>query len=315
MDLRLYPHWLLGRLPNQHMISKAEQAMKVIDSAVAEYKLDAVFALVSGGDDSLAMSQLAACHPRFAGLIHIDTLTGITDTDAWKTGQPESIATRHTIAQAQRNGWELIVKTPATRYEQLIVGNGFPGPAAHRFMYRYLKERPLAQAKIAARKIGGKNIGFVTGIRKAESVQRMGYVEAAHKDGQGIWIAPLADWTTYEMKMFSHTFEVRNPVSISLGMSGECGCGAYATPDEANVIRYLYPEQFARIQCWESIVQASYPLMGIASEHRKWGNAKGKRISEKQLALPMCESCIGGQVNRELSMVKLNRDLVKVNAA
>jgi phosphoadenosine phosphosulfate reductase len=311
MDLRLYEYWVLGRLPNQHMISKAEQALKIIDSAVAEYKLDALFALVSGGDDSLAMSQLAACHPKFAGLIHIDTLTGITDTEAWKTGQPESIATRHTIDYAKRNSFELIIKTPSTRYEQLIVGHGFPNPPAHRFMYRYLKERPLAQAKIQARKIGGKTIGFVTGIRKAESVQRMGYVDATHKNSQGIWIAPLADWSTYEMKTFSHAFEVRNPVSISLGMSGECGCGAYATPDEANVIRHLYPEQFMRIQCWESIVQAAYPMMAIASEHRKWGNKDGKRISEKQLSLPLCTSCIGGQANRELSMVKLNRDLTK----
>jgi hypothetical protein len=66
-----------------------------------------------------------------------------------------------------------------------------------------------------------------------------------------------------------------------------------------------------RIQCWESIVQAAYPMMAIASEHRKWGNKDGKRISEKQLSLPLCTSCIGGQANRELSMVKLNRDLTK----
>lgn len=311
MDLRLYEHWFYGRLPSQHMVAKAEHALKVIDDAVKAYNLDAVFALVSGGDDSLAMSQLCAVHDKFAGVIHIDTLTGITDTDAWKTGQPEAIATRHTITQAQCNKWELIIKAPFTRYEMLITKEGFPGAAAHSMMYRYLKERPLDQAKIEARKIGGKKVGFVTGIRKAESVQRMGYVESVHKDRHGIWIAPLSDWSHYEMKLFSYSFKVRNPVSISLGMSGECGCGAYATPDEYNVINHLYPKQAERIRAWETIASAAQPVMGFESTYCKWGHAQGRRISEKQLSLPMCESCIGGQVNRELSMVKLNRDLKK----
>jgi len=45
-----------------------------------------------------------------------------------------------------------------------------------------------------------------------------------HKQGSVIWIAPLIHWTTFEMNWFTHSIKAdRNPVSISLGMSGECG--------------------------------------------------------------------------------------------
>ena len=95
-----------------------EQAHELIDKALAEYKAETVWALFSGGHDSLVMSHVVSQHPAFGGVIFIDTLTGIQ-------------ATRDYIHEvAAQFGWRLIVKSPVTTYEQLIVTNGFPRPIA-----------------------------------------------------------------------------------------------------------------------------------------------------------------------------------------
>lgn len=304
--------------PNENIKAKALNALSIIDVAIKAHNLDAVFALVSGGNDSMAMLLLTSLHEKFAGVIHIDTMTGITDSESWKTGQPESIATRHVIQTASDMGFDLIVKTPFTRYEMLIVKIGFPSAPMHLSMYQFLKERPLMQAKKDAKKIGGKRIGFVTGVRVGESDRRKVNVQTIHEWKNAVaWINPLWNWSNYEQRQFTeYAVKDKNPVTITMGMSGECGCGAYASPEEFRVIEHHYPEQAKRIRQWENIVDSSRQLMGIASQYCQWGNGNGKRIPDNQMELPgmeLCASCIGSQVNRNLNMHKQAKKLNQAN--
>ncbi len=289
---------------NQHMIEKVATALQRITDHTAN--IDGVFALVSGGDASTALMHLAMLHSKFAGVIHIDTLTGITDSDSWKTGQPESIATRYVRDQAKHHNIDLIVKTPFTRYEQLIVKMGFPGPPLHSAMYQFLKERPLQQAKKDAKTIAGNKFAFVTGVSVNDSIRRMGHVDVMQQTSVGTWISPCYDWTSYEFGLFAEaTVNKRNPVSVAFGMSGECGCGAYATPNEAKVIERLYPKQSERIKTWEQLVLASKPLFNHPNQVCRWGHAQGKRISDKQMELGLCVTCQTQVQDRELAMTKL----------
>lgn len=293
---------------NQHMLQSVDTALQRITDAVDEHNLDAVFALVSGGDASITLMHLAMMHPRFAGVIHIDTLTGITDTDAWKTGQPESIATRYVTEQARQHNVKLIVKTPFTRYEQLIVKNGFPGAPMHQLMYQFLKERPLMQAKKDAKEITGPKFGFVSGVSMKDSIRRMGHVGLSQKNKTGVWINPCYNWSSYEFGMLqSVAVTNRNPVSVQFGMSGECGCGAYASPTEAKVIERIYPKQAERIKAWETLVTASRAMFNHELKFCRWGHAQGKRLNDNQLELPLCVSCQTQVVDREIVMRKIQK--------
>ena len=304
-----------SRMPNLRVADLVTQAHSVINAAIAKYKLEAFYTLVSGGNDSMALALVTQWHPRFAGIFHIDTMTGITDTDSWRFGQPESIATRFVLDQANAHKWDVILKQPATRYEQLVLAHGFPGPQQHSHMYRLLKERALNQARIEANaKLGHKRYALVAGVRTSESNRRMGTVEVSSKQGGAYWVSAIHNWTKTDCNQIIEAFkQERNPVSISMGMSGECGCGAYATPEENRVIDALYPQHGARIDRWEEMVSANADIMGVDRQYCRWGHAKGKKIADGQMELEgfqLCTTCIGSQANRALSMHKKSLEVV-----
>lgn len=112
------------------------QAAETIRKAVEEYMPAKVYCLISGGNDSSVASHLAASYgPRVDGLVHINTGIGIEDT-------------REFVREYARYlQLPLTEKHPPRTYEELVLEYGFPGPAAHRYMYSWLKERPLRQVR------------------------------------------------------------------------------------------------------------------------------------------------------------------------
>lgn len=294
---------------NIHLQSQIEQTHEMINAAIKNFKLDAIFALVSGGNDSMAMLYAVQSHPKFAGIIHIDTLTGVTDTNSWKTGKNESITTRHVIEHCQSNKIELIVKEPVTQYDQLVIKYGFPGAGQHGMMYRYLKERPLREAKKDARKIGGKNIGFITGVRSSESARRFRNVTDTHKSEGVVWIPAIKSWSKEDCaQVIEYSKQKKNPVSMTMGMSGECGCGSYASPFEKQVLDHMYPETGKQIDFLESIVSSVAEYNQIHDKFCKWGHSmrSDEKIDDGKV-LELCADCVGAQFNRELHMRKLQK--------
>lgn len=246
--------------------------------------------LFSGGYDSLCATYVASRHPKFKGAVfHIDTTIG-------------SKATRDYVDDtADEMGWRLSAVRSPVSYEQFVRQYGFPGPGGHQWAYARLKERALRRILT-----GRDYVVLVTGCRSEESTRRMGHVEPIkvgeiEGDGKGgfkvvnanrLWVAPCHDWTQEEQRGFTqyHGFP-RNPVKDSvLGMSGECFCGAFARPNEFEMLEQVCPDVAREIRRLEQIAREN----GIEERNCKWGyrgKADGRKPVEVVETGPMCNTC------------------------
>lgn len=207
-------------------------SLTLLDKAVEYYKPAKVYALFSGGTDSTAAAILASQHPSFSGCLHLDTETGVPETQ------------HHVRSVAGERGWDLVVEPPrTTSYEALVNHWGFPGSAGHGMAYAHLKDRALS--RLTAKKRSGGVTLLVSGARAEESKRRMGHgsliTETAARPYQ-VWVNPLWGWTKAATEDYAKRHNVaKNPASKKLGMSGECLCGAMARPGELDLIRRYYP--------------------------------------------------------------------------
>lgn len=212
-----------------------------IEGALVRENPSQMFALFSGGHDSLCSTALAAEHPRFTGVVHINTGIGIEETREF---------VRDTCEQM---GWSLFeVKTEAV-YEDLVLGRGgFPsGPQSHNSMLWHLKQKPLRAFLQERKQHHADRIALVSGIRKAESVRRMGanISVPVYRWRIQLWLNPILDWTKLDCNRFIEERELpRNEVSDLLHRSGECLCGALARREELLEIERWYPEVAHRIR-------------------------------------------------------------------
>lgn len=248
----------------------------ILDRAIAEHQPSHVFALFSGGHDSLVCTHLTAQHPRFSAVVHINTGIGIEETRDF---------VRETC---ERHGWPLSeYKAPEGLYEQRCLKWGMPGgPVQHEIMYHVLKDHQIARL-IREHKRGSKDrIILSTGIRQSESERRMRlHPTAIRRDGARVWVNPILTWSALDVTRYiaEHGLE-RNPVVDKLHRSGECLCGALADPRELNEIAFWYPDVAARIrdlerQCFER---------GLPY---RWGRERVEPPDPRQPMLPLCASC------------------------
>lgn len=292
--------------------------------AVEAENPSAIFALFSGGHDSLCATHIAANHPRFKAVVHCNTGIGIEET-------------REYVRQVCRDqGWPLYERHPDRfTYRDLILGaggyHGMPGgPRSHMRAYYYLKSRAIDgivrdfKKQISCPRCAGSGnttlvdtdqpeaahgeprgcprckgrgtvpdptdrIGLVTGIRKAESTRRMAgaFAEYAHRDGAQLWLNPILDWTEADKNAYMEEWDLpRNEVVDVLHRSGECLCGAFTSKGEFRMIEIFYPETAAKIKALEDEHNALYP-----EEPSYWGR-RGERENPDQLDfLPMCVGC------------------------
>lgn len=260
-----------------------QRAHAVIDSAF-EAGAEVMVPLLSGGHDSYTAVRICSFHPRFTGdVYHIDTGIG-------------ALATRKFINEiCDDHGWNLhIFESPET-YGKFVRDRGFPGPGRHAWVYNRIKERCVRQIMGLFPK---KNVALITGCRKQESERRMGTVEplkigepspstgkVANK--RRYWTAPCHDFSSGDQSAFMDRHDLpRNPIKMSpIGMSGECFCGAFARPNEIEMIRKYAPD----------VAQEIDRLAVIAREcgkHAIWGTRpdRKKGVVVTQTG-PLCNSC------------------------
>lgn len=249
------------------------RAADTISAAIKEHDPIKVYALVSGGNDSTVVAHLAATlGPRLDGIVHINTGIGVEQT-------------REYVRDFSR--WlrlPLIEKRGPRDYEDLVMQYGFPGPAAHRYMYIWLKERALRQVRREAQAGQRRRVLFITGVRSSESQRRMGYVEPAQREGNTVWVAPIRDFEHGDIWEYRQQFGLpRNEVVEFLHMSGECLCGAFAKPNELEWLAMFYPEVANRIRGLEKRAHKA----ALKSPH--WGPQSSKAIREAPG--PLCSGC------------------------
>lgn len=267
--------------------TKPRQVDELLANALAILDLgfdagaECMLPLFSGGHDSLSACHIASQHPRFMQSVHhIDTTIGAKKTRAF-------------VEEVCRDfRWSLRVWKSNFSYEKFIRRLGFPGPGAHQWVYNKLKDRCVATMT----KGGGKRM-LVTGCRQQESTRRMGHVEpvkvgeTSKKTGitrkkNRVWVAPCFDWSVQEQRAYMHEFDLpRNPIKEAMGMSGECFCGAFASPGELERIRFYAPDVADEIDRLSAIAKESETpcVWGVRADGRK-----GLIVAQTG---PLCTSC------------------------
>lgn len=252
-------------------------SLVLLDRAIETYKPSRVWALFSGGTDSTASALLASKHPAFSGALHLDTETGIPETQA------------HVRAACNEHGWNLIIEPPKTTgYERLVMQFGFPGRGQHNVAYAHLKDRALK--RVTAQKRTGGNVLLIAGARTGESARRMSNAKLLTESGHRTWINPILHWSKEATKDYAKIHGVpENPVSKMLGMSGECLCGCYARPGERDLLRACYPGWDEWCFWMETKAQAAgkWAHWGIQAPARfqKWPNSP-------QIEEFLCTDCV-----------------------
>ncbi len=244
--------------------------------------IDSLFALFSGGHDSLAAAKVASRAPLFRGCVHINTGIGIEETSDF---------VRQTC---EREGWPLTeLHAPEGEYERLVLTRGgFPyGEQSHHSMFYYLKQKHLRRWM----KDQPGQVGLSTGIRKDESVRRMGAGISVpeRREGRKTWLSPILDWSAVRVSRFIDSEGLqRNPVVDLLHRSGECLCGALAQESEIHEIAAWFPKTAARIQELERECERRGIVACV------WAGKSARNLHVDQLPMfakseyaPLCSSC------------------------
>lgn len=253
------------------------EACNAADAYPRKKRPRVMVALFSGGHDSICACHVASRFRWFDGVTHIDTGIGAKATR------------EHVEAACSQLGWKLrVLKSPET-YEQFVRLRGFPGPGMHQWAYVRLKERCVRVA------VKGKVAVLVTGCRRDESTRRMGTVEpvkVGEQNARGVenrnrvWTAPCFDWTAAEQAAYMEEYDLpRNPLKATLGMSGECFCGAFARPGEIDLLRRHCPDVAAEIDRLAAIARE-------CGRHAVWGTRPDRKKGLEVVQTgPLCTAC------------------------
>lgn len=256
---------------------------QIVAAALAHNPV-AIFALFSGGDGSLAATHWAMNNVPGCQVAHINTGIGIEATRLY---------VRETCA---REGWPLTeiraLEDCGQDYDEIVMEHGFPGPAAHQKMYIRLKERAIEELVRRQKTRRSDKVMLLTGICHDDSVRRSGYggKEITFKGAQ-MWVNHMywagQSWSYHYLQSVGIP---RNPVAVELGMSGECGCGAYAEEGELAMWRRACPAFGARIEALQRRVHNRHP----------WGWEQGppKERDDKltiDMFSPLCTHCLKSQ--------------------
>ena len=256
---------------------RASHALDVVSQAADRYDADQVYALFSGGHDSLASTLIAARHPKFKGVVHVNTGIGIEETRQF---------VRDTC---RRYGWPLYELHPPRRtYRDMVLGGGegFPGPSMHKWTYIWLKKDAIDKFVTSRKTHRLENVVLVSGQRTQESARRARHVQAHRKDKSKIWTNPIHDWSKGDcLDWIEHVGARQNRVVQLIHKSGECLCGAFARPGELAEIELWYPEAAEQIRALEAEARTA----GL--KRCQWGSKDGTTPNSEPPG-PMCSDCV-----------------------
>ncbi len=218
-------------------------ALETIDEACELSGAQKVYALFSGGDDSLAALRVAREHKGFRGAVHLNTGIGVEASRDFARRTCRELRCPLIEYAAAENVTAKGEPDPQI-YEQMVMDYGFPGPTkqGHGKMYNRLKERGLRRFFREHVK-RGESVILASGCRSSESVRRMGTtkrIAIGQTDKNGkvterrrVWVNHIHDWTKTDTLNFREECGLeRNPVAKLICKSGECLCGGFGNEGE-----------------------------------------------------------------------------------
>jgi 3'-phosphoadenosine 5'-phosphosulfate sulfotransferase (PAPS reductase)/FAD synthetase len=216
---------------------------EIVSSAIEQHKPVAIYVGYSGGNDSLRVTHWAMTHVPGCRVMHINTGIGIERTRL------------HVRAVCKQMTWPLdelrAFEDCGQDYESLCRAHGFPGPDGHNMMYARLKERCVRLLLRRAKKghHSRSKVMLISGLQHDDSKRRMRYAgREINTVGSQLWVNPFYWSSKAERDAYisKHNLPI-NPVTKELGMSGECGCGAFAQKGELERWRKVDPSFGERI--------------------------------------------------------------------
>jgi 3'-phosphoadenosine 5'-phosphosulfate sulfotransferase (PAPS reductase)/FAD synthetase len=240
-----------------------ETTEAVIDDIINKHGRTNFLCLSSGGKDSMSMTHyIAENYPdNFGGVVHIKTNIGLKMTSDFL------------VDECKRLGYKLYVIEPNPKftYASHVLQYGFPGPGFHRLIMGKLKYKTMRDFALT---MDRKNHCLMSGVRKFESVRRMGnYPYPIQSDGAMWFACPFFYKTTEETYEYVHThgLKISPAYRTGLGTSGECLCGSFAQGGEKAMIRKLDPNLADYIEWLEDGVKRFGTWH--AKRYPKWGNS------------------------------------------
>ena len=272
--------------------AKIVEAKVILEEAITRFQPRAVFALYSGGHDSVTATHLAFNSIRVDAAVHVNTGIGVEATRV------------HVRSICSQYGWRLLEYRAADNinkdglpdpqiYKNLVLEHGFPGPHGHGMMYARLKERQIRRLVREHKQHVRDKIMLISGCRQEESIRRMGHTRKMQVDGARVWVAPLIQFTKHDIREYLCFHSIaHNPVVERLGMSGECLCGAFAKPGELDRIRLHYPDSAAEIDAIQSdVTAAGYPWSWEQGPPEWYLKYKDGQDFLSDDFMPLCMSC------------------------
>jgi 3'-phosphoadenosine 5'-phosphosulfate sulfotransferase (PAPS reductase)/FAD synthetase len=266
---------------------------EILLKAIEVYKPVAMYAGFSGGDGSSAAVKW----------MMDNTATGACEVFHSNTGIGIEATRVHVRKTCAGYGWplhEIRAKEDCGQdYDEIVRKHGFPGPDAHQFMYSLLKER-CVRLLVKRAKEGHSRYAKVliaSGVCHFDSNPRMGYAgKEINVIGSQVWINPLYWWTKEQRDAYRFGSGMpRNPVADELGMSGECGCGAYAQRGELQRWEKIDPAFGARIRR----LQDECLERGFTWSWEGRPPNGGHSPAQQHMFAPMCAGCIKSAVVQE----------------
>ncbi len=233
-----------------------------------------VYALFSGGKDSFATAKVLQEAGLLSGVVLFDT--GIAS--------PEWAPTCQALCEKYEFKYE-IIPTPV-RYEWYVWRYGFPGPAMHGQTMNYLKGRCVREFK---RKHPGE--ALASGVRTQESNRRTFNTKPVSVvEGVTVY-APIHDWSTEQVWKYVTQHGYEKPRSyLTLGISGDCLCGAFARDHERAAIKEHYPDLDRRLTSLEEISGERWGQRAVdKAKCTKKEQAVAKLLDEQMLICHECE--------------------------